>query len=456
MKKLMTLGMLLVLLTGTALARITLPEAEEIKLDNGLLVEVIERHNLPLFSIQMTFRAGSTHDPVGQEGLASLAADMLMRGTLTRTARQIADEIAFGGGALSNFCGRVSAGFEGEFLTAQGENAFDILADLVVNSTVAEDEFRKTKARVLGRLQSRKEDPGSIAADGIYAAILGDSRYAHHTGGEPTAVEKLDRDNVVRYVRDHYTPDNSILVVCGDISTSTVHAWVERYFGQWQGAARLADIKAGFPPVTGREVILYDKKDATQTQIRMGGNGMPLNHPDFPATEVARTVYGGSFSSRLMDEIRVNRGLSYGAYYVSTEYGPGGLAYVRTSTANETVGEVVDIILAETERMQTELVPDSELVSAINFQNGTYPLDFETNDDLARVFSNLWLNNLDKSFYEDHQERLEAVTPPQAMKIANKYFPKDNYRLVMVGKAEDIRDQAEKYGRVTVIPLAEE
>ncbi|MCX6833787.1 MAG: insulinase family protein, partial [candidate division Zixibacteria bacterium] len=134
MKKLIVTVSLLVFLTGVASAKITLPKAELFKLNNGMTVQVIERHQLPLFSLTLTLRAGSVYDPAGKEGLASLASDMLMRGTKTRTAKQIADEIAFGGGAMSNSCGYVSAGFDGEFLTAQGEKAFEILADMVLNS----------------------------------------------------------------------------------------------------------------------------------------------------------------------------------------------------------------------------------------------------------------------------------------------------------------------------------
>lgn len=456
MTKLLIASLLLVLTAGAASGKISLPEAEQFQLDNGLVVNVIEKHNLPLFSLQMTFRAGSTHDPVGQEGLASLASDMLMRGTPTRTAKQVADEVAFGGGALSNYCGRVSAGFRGEFLTAQGENAFEILADLVLNSTLPEDEFDKTRTRTLGSLQSRKEDARSIAGDAIYSAILGESRFAHFTGGEVGTIEKLTRDDVARFVASHYAPDNCILVVCGDVTRETVRAWVENYFGWWQGTATLSSTDSEFPAVTGHEVIIYDKIDATQTQIRIGGTGIPLGHEDYSALEVARTVYGGSFTSRLMNEIRVNRGLSYGVRFRTYRYLPGGLAYVSTSTKNETVGEVIDIILAEADRMQTEIVPDSELVGTVNYQCGTYPLNFETNDDLAGVFSNLWLSRLDKSYYEDYQERLRAVTSQQAMDVANKYFPKDNYKLVLVGKADEIREQAKKYGPVTVIPLSEE
>jgi zinc protease len=446
---------LIALTCGAVSAKITLPEADEIKLDNGLVVQVIERHDLPLFSLQMTFRAGSTHDPEGKEGLASLSSDMLMRGTTNRTAKQIADEVAFGGGTLANFCGRTSAGFAGEFLSSQGENAFEILADLVLNSNLPEDEFDKTKARTLGGLQSRKEDPRSVANDGIYAAILGENRYAHFTGGTTETVEALTRQDLVDFIAGHYTPDNCILVVCGDVSAETVAAWVDKCFGTWTGSATVTPADQPFPEVTGTEVIIYDKEDATQTQIRIGGNGIPLNSPDFPALEVARTIYGGSFTSRLMDEIRVNRGLTYTVRLICSEFTPGGLSYVYTFTESDSVGTVVDIILDEAASMMTELVPEEEHQGGINYQCGTYPLDFETNDDLAGIFSDLWLTGVDKSYFEDYQERLRAITPEQSREIARKYFPGDKYKLVLVGKADQIRSQVEKYGPVTVTPLAE-
>jgi len=222
MKKLIITTLILALVAGSAFAKVTLPEVEELTLDNGLTIVIIEKHNLPLFSLQMTFRAGSTYDPVGQEGLASLSGVMLMRGTPTRTAKQIADEVAFGGGTLSNYCGRVSAGFEGEFMTAQGENAFEILADIVLNASLTEEELDKTKTRTLGGLQGRKENAGSIASDALFNAILGDSRYAHYSGGTVEAVEKLTQDDIVGFVASHYTPDNCRLVICGDITKEAV------------------------------------------------------------------------------------------------------------------------------------------------------------------------------------------------------------------------------------------
>lgn len=456
MKRAFFIAFVAILVAGSVSAKVTLPSAEEIVLDNGLTVVVIEKHNLPLFSFQMTFRAGSTYDPVGKEGLASLASDMLMRGTPTRTAKQIADEVAFGGGTLSNYCGKVSAGFEGEFMTSQSENAFEILADIVLNASMTAEEFEKTKTRTLGGLKGRKEDASSVATDGLVSSVLGESRYAHHSGGTVEGVEKLTRDDITGFVSGHYAPNNCRLVICGDVTKDAVAGWIDKYFGNWSGTATVAPVDNPFPAVTGKEVIIYDKVDATQTQIRLGGIGIAIGHKDYPALEAARVVYGGSFTSRLMDEIRVNRGLSYGARFNSTTYKPGGLVYATTFTKNESVGEVVDIILNEAATMQTEVVPEDEFNGAVNYACGTYPMRFETNDHLVGVFSDMWLNSVDKSFYEDHQERLREVTQAQAMDAAKKYFAKDNYRLVLVGKADEIKAQAEKFGKVTVIPLSEE
>jgi zinc protease len=270
------------------------------------------------------------------------------------------------------------------------------------------------------------------------------------------SVEGLQREDVVQFLAGYYTPDNCILIVCGDVDKKTIQTWAGKYFGKWRGNTKSGPADERFQPVNGKEVLLLNKEDATQTQIRVGLPGLPIEHPDFHAFEVARTIYAGSFTSRLMNEIRVNRGLSYGVGCWSNRFAPGGIIYVYTFTKNETVGEVLEIILTEADRMQTEPVPDSELVGGINYRTGLYPLNFETSDDMVSIFSNLWLHDLDKSRYEDYQEKLKAVTAEQAMATAGKYFPKENYRVVLVGKADEVKQQAEMYGPVTVREISTE
>jgi len=453
MKKLIALSLLCLFMASISLAKITLPRADDITLDNGLTIRVIERHNLPLFSMQITFRAGSIEDPPGKGGLANLCNDMLMRGTANRTAKQIAEDIAFGGGVLRNFCGREGAGFSGEFLSANGEQGIAIFADVLIDSRFANDELEKTKTRTIANLQGDLDNPSSIATSEFYGALLGDSPYAHRPLGTVGTVPNLTRREVTDFYAGHYTPDNCIMIVCGDIDKATIKAWAEKYLSSWSGKTSVSTGKNGFNAVQGPSVLLYDKQDATQSQIRIGNMGIARSNPDYIPLEAARTIYAGSFTSRLVNEIRVNRGLSYGVRCYSNQYKPGGVVYVSTFTKNESVGEVIDIILNESRRMHTEAVPDSELAGAINYRNGLYPLRFETNDDIADIYSDLWLYDLDKSYYEDFQDKMKTVSPKQLMKMARKYFPLDDYQLVVVGKADDIKDQLAKYGPVTIVPL---
>ncbi|MCP4567658.1 MAG: insulinase family protein [FCB group bacterium] len=456
MKKIFLIGLIVLFAAIPAIAKVNLPKAKEFRLDNGLTVKVVERHTLPLFSLQMSFKAGSICDPQDKEGLAFLCNEMLMRGTKNRSARHIVEAIAFVGGTLSNYCDREETGFAGEFLTDNGERSFEVMADLLLNSTFSQEELEKTANLVIAGLKGELERPGAVATNNIYSAILGDNPFAHQVNGSVESIGSITRDDIVGFFSDYYTPDNCLLVICGDIDKKQAELWVKKYFRGWNGKTQKRPAVAEFEATSGTDILILDKVDATQTQIRIGNTGLSLKHPDYVPFEAARTILAGSFTSRLVNEIRVNRGLSYGVSCRSPRYIPGGIVYISTFTKNESVGEVLDIILSETKRMTTEAVPDSELVGAQNYRSGLYPLNFETNDDIAEVFSNMWLYDLDKSHYEDFQEKVKDVSGADLMKAAGKYFPLENYRIVLVGKAEEIKDQAAKYGTVTVQPLATE
>ncbi|MDD4051918.1 MAG: pitrilysin family protein [candidate division Zixibacteria bacterium] len=457
MRRLIICLTLILLMTTTAVhAKITLPPMQEVRLSNGLTIQVIERHNLPLFSLRLTFRAGSVYDPAGRDGLAGLVSEMLMRGTKNRTDKQIVAEIALGGSTLNVYCDREKAGFSGEFLSDQGEKGFEILGDIMTNSLFAQEEVEKIKTRIVAMLQGELEQPAMVANRYFNTTVLGASRYAHEPSGSMAMVNKLTRDDVVDYFKRHCTPENAVLIVCGDITPQVVEQWAKKYLQEWKGSAGTAASEPAFTPVTGTEILLLDKSDATQTQIRIGNLGLSRKNPDYIPLEAARTIFGGSFTSRLVNEIRVNRGLSYNVRCTSARYSPGGVFSVSTFTKNETVGEVVDIIMNESKRMQTELVPDSELTGAINYRNGLYPLGFETNESLADIFASLWLYGEDKTQYENFQEQMRQVKPPQVMEVAKKYFPQTDFRLVLVGKADAVKSQVEKFGPVTVQPIATE
>ncbi len=448
-------ALLCLLLSAGVFAKINLPKADKIKLDNGLTILVVERPELPLFTMELCFRAGSIYDPIGKEGLANLCSTMLMRGTKSRSAKQIAEEVSFGGGTLNSYCGRETAGFSGEFLAENGVKGFQILADVLLNASFATDEFIKIRNRTVGELNSRFDDPSTIATENIYSQVLGDSRYAHIPAGKTEAVSTLSRDEVIDFYHEAYSPKNCIFILCGDINKKAVKSWAKQYLGTWKSSAGFAAVSESYRPVTDKKILILDKPDATQTQIRVGNLGINRNHEEYIPFETARTVFAGSFTSRLVNEIRVKRGLTYGVSMRSARFGPCGMVYTSTFTKNESVGEVLEIILNETERIMTEEIPADELNGAINYRTGLYPLNFETNDDIADIYTNLWLYNLEKSYYELFQENMKTMTAETVLNTTQRHFPLSDYRIVLVGKAEDIKSLVEKYGSVTVKPYVE-
>ncbi|MFW9817885.1 MAG: M16 family metallopeptidase, partial [Candidatus Thorarchaeota archaeon] len=412
---------------------------------------VIERHTLPLFSIAVVFRAGSIYDPAEKFGLAYLCNDLLLRGTANRSAKEIVDEITFGGGQLTTYCDNEDAGFWGEFMTAYEETCFEMLGDVLRNSSFSEDELNKSRERIKGYLQGRFDDPHMLANELIVTQILGDDPYAHNPAGTVAGLDALTRADIVDFFNRYYTPDNCLVIVCGDIDSDRVKTRLETYMADSTRPSGHEPISSAFTRSEKAEILIINKEDASQTQIRVGGLGIANEHPDYLSLEAAKSVFSGSFMSRLVNEIRVNRGLAYAVDLADRNFGPGGIIYVSTSTRNESVGDVLEIIYRESETMQRAPVPDSELTAAINYRNGLYPLDFETNDDLLSPFIKMWLYDLEPPFYEDFQEKLRRTTPNDVMSAAQKYFPGADSYIVLIGPASVIESQVSDYGQVRVI-----
>jgi zinc protease len=440
-------------LAGASAAKINLPAAKELTFDNGLTAVVIERHALPLFSVSVIFRAGSIYDPDGRDGLASITNDLIMRGTTTRSAKDIADEISFGGGQLDTYCDHEDAGLSGEFMPEYANTCFELIGDMLLNSQFAKDELQKSKDQANGYLAGRFDDPSTLANELIYKQILGGNPYAHNPMGTVDDIDSITRPDVTDFFARYYTPANCRIIVCGDVNTDSVRARISRYLGSWAGGDGIVADTTHFETAPETQILLIDKPDATQAQIRVGNLGMARTSSDYVPFELARTIFAGSFMSRLMTEIRVNRGLTYSVRYRANYFEPGGLDYVSTFTQNETVGEVIDIIMKESNRMRTEPVSDSELTGAINYRSGLYPLDFETNGDLVTVFTNMWLYGLDRSAYEDFPERLATMTADDVTAEARKYFPDKQSRMVVIGVAKTIESQLQKFGEVKVVEL---
>ena len=253
-----------------------------------------------------------------------------------------------------------------------------------------------------------------------------------------------------------YVPGHSLLVVVGDVESGKVQDLSGRLFSRaWPSAAGepFADALAAPKAWQGRQVLIVDKPDATQTQLRLASIGIPRSSPDYFATAVALGVLGGSFTSRLMQEIRVNRGLSYGASARLHAYRAGGEVIIGTFTKNETAGEAAEVALQVTRAFAEEGPTAEELSRFQRYQCGLFPLSLETNEQIGRTLADIRLYDLGEDHVERFRERIAAVTADEARATAKRLLPVDDYLLVAVGPAKTLKKQLGALGPVRVVPL---
>lgn len=284
--------------------------------------------------------------------------------------------------------------------------------------------------------------------------LLGDHPYAHPVNGSQESVDKAERESVLAFYKANYVPSGAILAVVGNVSGAKTLDLVKATFGSWKGSAPVREIPALEPKkLPGRRVFVVDKKDATQSQIRIGNVAVPRNTPDYFPLIVSNTVLGGGFTSRLMNEIRVNRGLSYGARSSVAHMKHGGFFSVMTYTKNKTMREAIDVCLNELKKMRDVRIGDEELTSSKKYISGLFPFDIETNSDLAGWLIDLTYNGIPLTFIEEYQGKVDAVTPDDCMRVARAHYWLDDNLMFLMTNYDETKAQLQGLGNVEVVGI---
>lgn len=434
-------------------APIQLPPLKEKLLDNGLLTVVAERHELPMVSVRLLLRAGSARDPAGKEGLGQLVATVLRRGTANRTADQIDEAVESIGGRLSV---DVSSDATYIALSAPSERLADLLevaADLAIRPSFPQKEVDDARERTLAGLARDLDEPSVVADRATTIAAWGDHPYGHPAEGWTRTVRTLKRDDAVAFHKAVYVPRGSVLIVVGDADVAAVQEICVKFFGAWKAPAR--EVPALPEPAAPRPgVTLIDKPDATQSQVRLVYPGVVRAHPDYFPLVVGTTSLGGGFTSRLMDEVRVNRGLTYG---ISARAGAdlvAGRVRVGTFTKTETTREIIDVTRKVIADFQASGPSPKELAKTQRYLNGLYPLGLETDDDLARVLADVHLYGLGYDYVTAYPDRIAAVDKKGVVRAAQAWLAGQAPAIVVVGKAAEVKKQLEGLGEIRELPLS--
>ncbi|MGH9670514.1 MAG: M16 family metallopeptidase [Terriglobales bacterium] len=422
-----------------------LPAYKKAKLKNGLTVLLMEQHEVPIVSFSFLVKTGATADPEGKDGLASLTAGLLRKGTKARTADQVAADLDFIGGEFDADAGADYTSGSAEFLKKDLNTGLDLLADVLLNPTVPEAEVTKMLAQRIDGIKAEKDEARGVIGDYYRSYLYGKHPYGRPADGDETSLTHIQRDDAVKFFETYYAPGNSLLAVAGDFSIPEMEKLLAERFGGWKAHPVPAAALPAPAPYHGKKLLLVDKPDSTQTFFQIGNLGITRNNPDRVYIEVVNTLFGGRFTSMLNTELRINSGLTYGARSSFDRRRVPGPFAIFSFTKNKTTEQALDMALDVLRRLHEKGFTEEELRSAKEYIKGQFPPRIETSDQLARLMTQLEFYGLDQTEIDNYYGRIDAMTLAESKRIIEQYFPADNLVFVLIGKAGEIQGAVKKY-----------
>jgi zinc protease len=417
-----------------------MPAIQKQKLSNGLAVWIVEHHEVPLAQVNMIVRSGSGADPIGKYGVGSLAAAMLDEGAGTRSALELADALEFLGANLSTSSSFDYSAIRLSVPVAKLGDALPLMADVTLRPTFPAGELDRLKKERLTSLLQARDNPAALIQLAFPRVVFGPThRYGTSANGLPPAIEAFTVADMQAFYRAHYRPDNATLLVVGDVTPASAMPMLEKAFGSWKSegmAPLVADIPIA-PQLKSRQIYIVDKPDAPQTQIRIGWVGVPRSTQDYAALEVLNTILGGSFTSRLNQNLREEHGYSYGASSAFDMRLSAGPFQAAAGVQSDKTGESVKEFFNELTKIGT-LVPEDELNKAKNYVALGFPGEFETTGDLARKLEELVVFNLPEDTFTKFVSAVTSVTAADLQKLAARYIQPDKMAVVVVGDRKTI------------------
>lgn len=434
-----------------------LPAIQKHKLSNGLSVWIVEHHEVPLAQVNLIVRAGSAADPIGKFGVGSLAAAMLDEGAGSRAALELADAIEFLGANLSTGSSFDSSAVRMSVPVSRLGEALPLMSDVALRPTFPAAELdRLRKERLTGLLQAR-DNVGALIQLAFPRMVFGPThRYGTPANGLPATIGALTVDDLKAFYRAHFRPDNATLLVVGDLTPATALPMLEKAFGGWKSeglAALVADVPNA-PLLGKRQVYLVDKPEAAQSQIRIGGVGVARSTPDYAVLEVLNTVLGGSFTSRLNQNLREKNGYAYGASSAFDMRLSAGPFLATAGVQTDKTADALREFFNELNGMLTP-VPAEELAKAKNYVALGFPGEFETTGDMARKLEELVIYSLPESTFSNFVPSVTAVTAADLQRAAARFIQPEKLAVVVVGdrKAIETGIRALNLGPITIVPI---
>ncbi len=426
------------------------PSIAQSKLPNGLTVWVVQRPGFPRVAAVLAVRGGSAADPRDAEGISELLADTLKEGTALRTSRQIAEELQAVGGDIG-----AEAAADAIYVTANGLGAgapklVEVLADIARSASFPAAEVELAKANALQALMAREATPEFLAQKAFSRAIYGDHPY-HVTA---PSKETLSAATPALLKKEHarrFRPDSALLVVVGDVDAAAVSATVTRFFGPWKATGEAPAATPPSPAAAARRLLVVSRPGSVQSLILMGRPAAAATDPDYFPLLVANTICAGSFGSRLVENIREDKGYTYSPRGGVAARQKGGVLTARADVRNEVTAAALLEMFYEFDRMGATPPSDEEMSRAKRYQGGLYLLRNQIQGSVAQTLATNWVNGLPPEALGEFVTKVNAVTPEQVRAAGRSFYPSATQTVVVVGEEAKVKAELAQFGTATTV-----
>ncbi len=416
----------------------SLPEIQSFKLSNGLPVLLMEKHEVPLVQVNLLVNAGAVLNPKGKPGLASITSAMMDEGAGSRNALELADAIDFLGANISSSSGLHTSKISLRTPLSKLDPALELMADIAMHPTFPEEELERQRKQRLTTLIQWHDEARNIASVLYDRTLFGKSHpYGIPSIGSEKSLRKFKTQDLKEFHTKYFHSGNATLIVVGDVTPKSVVQKLENVFGQWTSGKKAKVSLPSAKQIQKRTVYMVDKPGAAQSEIRIGRIGVARISDDYSAIVVMNTILGGSFASRLNQNLREDKGYTYGA---RTSFGfrpePGPFT---ASSAVQT--DVTDKALVEFMKELNGIlqpVTDDEMERARNFVALRFPARFQTVSGIANQLETLVIYNLSEDYFNQYTRQILSVSKADVQRVAQKYIVPDKMAFIIVGDREKI------------------
>jgi zinc protease len=432
--------------------KVKLPKAYEAKLSNGLQVLVLEDpKKLPTFSMRMVIQSGGLADPQGEPGVAQYVGTMLREGTKTRTSRQIAEDTDRLGASLSAGSGysTLTSEISASGLTDNFDQILDLFADVILNPAFPADELNKYKTRAIAQIRLQRSQPNFLSTERFQKAIYG-PHPASRIALTAKEIEQLTPEMLQKFHAANYRPNNAIFAIAGNVKPAEVVAKLEKAFASWKPGDVAKPQIPKAPDVAASKIYLIDRPNSAQANVVLGTLSIERTDPDYFPLMVMNQVFGGGPAARLFLNLREDKSYTYGAYSGVSSYKYRGTFRANTEIRQDVLKPAMGELMNEIKRIRDEKIPVDEFERAKRTIIGGWALQLESPASMLGDEITRRLYGLPADYWDTYPQKVAAVTPEEAQRVARKYLDPDKLQIVVVGDAKVVADSLKPFGKVEV------